>query len=116
MNVFVADVHPNEAAKASGVLKQMRLQAGVLRGEGREKVFHGGSFLGEDALAVGEFAQRRGDDQLSHVKDVVLLFRCQETRQASGRATIASSAKCRCSLSCQLRTWAVPLGCTLTMM
>ena len=74
VDVFVSDVNADEASKAARVFKQMRFEAGMLRRECREKVFHGGSFFGEDALSVGEFAQRRGDDQLSHVKNVVMLL------------------------------------------
>ena len=34
------------------VLKQVGSEVGMLRGEGREEVFHGGSFFGEDALPL----------------------------------------------------------------
>ena len=107
VDVFVADVHANEAPQASSILKQVGFEAGMLRGEGREEVFHGGSFFGEDALAVGEFAQRRRDDQLSHVRNVLMLsflYTGQEMRQLSGSATMVSSANCRFSSNCQLLT------------
>lgn len=66
IDVFVTHVDSDERADFSGVIKQMGLQAAVLRDEIVDDPSNGASIALKLRLIIGEFSQRRRDDEFCH--------------------------------------------------
>ena len=65
-DVFVVDIHVDEAAQLAFVVEQVAAQVGVLGGQLVERFAHGGGIDFDGIVATGVLAQRGGNENLSH--------------------------------------------------